>query len=406
MQKNALSEPAPWFAIPPAVSPKGKVAVIGSGLSAGGVALALRARGYPVTTIERSTILSDAASGNPSGIVVPYISRKASIASDFYISSFKFALENLAHLNSISSEIDWRESGVVQLLSSERFRLLYEELPSRQLDASLISRDGENLIYPRGGYLDPRQLSSSLVKRNSDQVVLGKEINRIRQDGDKWEIFSSEESLGKFSVVVFTTGASITNIPEISWIPIEPVRGEAISVRGNQVSLKILRPVCYDGYITPAKDGVHFVGASYEHGVFSTEPNELVQRDLLGRLNRAVPNLELSPESIIGSRIAFRASTIDRLPYIGGVPDREFYLEEYSDLAKGFPSSRYKPGRYLNGLYVSIGHGSRGIISSLLGGELLGSLIDGSPLPVNGQILDSLNPARVIIKELSRQQSN
>jgi tRNA 5-methylaminomethyl-2-thiouridine biosynthesis bifunctional protein len=113
--------------------------------------------------------------------------------------------------------------------------------------------------------------------------------------------------------------------------------------------------ISYDGYITPSYDGVHFIGAHYRHHDMNETPTNEDTTEILSRLYRTFPTI--SDLGVTSSRVCFRASTHDRMPYIGALP---FQGNE--------------------GLFINAGHGSRGLITAPLGGEIIARHITNEPL--------------------------
>ena len=62
-------------------------------------------------------------------------------------------------------------------------------------------------------------------------------------------------------------------------------------------------------------------------------------------------------------------------------------------------------GQYLPGLFLSTAHGSRGLTSTPLAGELLASQICAEPPPLSRELGRALAPARFIIRDLSRNRN-
>ena len=93
----------------------------------------------------------------------------------------------------------------------------------------------------------------------------------------------------------------------------------------------------------------------------------------------------------------------DRVPIVGAVADVSFFNKEYADIALGSTAKTYQPASYLNGLYISAAHGSRGFTSSLLSAEIVASLINNEPRPVNKRVIDYLSPSRFIVSNLKRK---
>jgi tRNA 5-methylaminomethyl-2-thiouridine biosynthesis bifunctional protein len=54
------------------------------------------------------------------------------------------------------------------------------------------------------------------------------------------------------------------------------------------------------------------------------------------------------------------------------------------------------------GLYGSFGFGSRGLLWAGLGAELIASLLEGEPLPVERRLAEALDPGRFLLRALRR----
>ena len=54
------------------------------------------------------------------------------------------------------------------------------------------------------------------------------------------------------------------------------------------------------------------------------------------------------------------------------------------------------------GLYGAFGYGSRGLVWASLAAELLASQIEGEPLPLEGALVDALDPGRFLIRAAAR----
>ena len=84
-------------------------------------------------------------------------------------------------------------------------------------------------------------------------------------------------------------------------------------------------------------------------------PTDEDTTEILSRLYRTFPII--SDLRVILSRVCFRASTHDRMPYIGALPNQDN-----------------------DGLFINAGHGSRGLITAPLGGEIIARHITNEPL--------------------------
>jgi tRNA 5-methylaminomethyl-2-thiouridine biosynthesis bifunctional protein len=100
---------------------------------------------------------------------------------------------------------------------------------------------------------------------------------------------------------------------------------------------------------------------------------------------------------------AVRMTTPDRYPYMGALPDPDFYAENYHDLHQGKQWKEYPPAKYQSGLFVLGGLGSRGVITSGFCAKILSDLIENKlESSFFTQVLQSCHPARYIIKNLKR----
>ena len=59
---------------------------------------------------------------------------------------------------------------------------------------------------------------------------------------------------------------------------------------------------------------------------------------------------------------------------------------------------------WIKGLYVNAGHGSKGMITAPLCGELIANFISGEPLRLESALLAQLNPSRFLLRALGLKQ--
>lgn len=124
---------------------------------------------------------------------------------------------------------------------------------------------------------------------------------------------------------------------------------------------------------------------------------EEISNDLLTRLNiseQPVENLE--------GRAAFRCTSPDYLPIVGPLADRTAFLQSYAALSKDARQVPDVACPWLDGLYVNSGHGSRGLITAPLSGELLAAWLDNEPLPLPRSVAEACHPNRFALRQLIR----
>ncbi|MCE6984152.1 FAD-dependent oxidoreductase, partial [Pseudomonas frederiksbergensis] len=78
---------------------------------------------------------------------------------------------------------------------------------------------------------------------------------------------------------------------------------------------------------------------------------------------------DLDPHAL-HSRAAFRCTSPDYLPIVGPLADQAQFNEVYAVLARDARQIPDSPCPWLEGLFINSGHGSRGLITAPLSGEL------------------------------------
>ncbi len=147
------------------------------------------------------------------------------------------------------------------------------------------------------------------------------------------------------------------------------------------------RARCHGGYLTPALDGLHCVGATFDLHDPDPAPRDQDDAANLAQLRRHLPDhwAELGGDAIrvVDRRVGLRCQSTDFLPLAGPLPD-----PARDDLAA------------LPGLWLSIAHGSRGITGTPLCAEILADRISDAPPPADRPLLDALDPVRFLKRKL------
>ncbi len=75
-------------------------------------------------------------------------------------------------------------------------------------------------------------------------------------------------------------------------------------------------------------------------------------------------------------------------------------------LAKDARQLPDKPCPWLEGLYVNSGHGSRGLITAPLSGELIAAWLNDEPLPLPRDVAEACHPNRFALRALIRNSGS
>jgi len=116
---------------------------------------------------------------------------------------------------------------------------------------------------------------------------------------------------------------------------------------------------------------------------------------------------ELAPEiaasvdvSSLRSRASLRATTPDRAPIVGALPDAEAWLAANAEVAHG-KAPQHDPTH--PGVYVFGGLGARGLTLAPLLGECLIASVFNEPSLLSKHANEAINPARFLHRALKRR---
>jgi tRNA 5-methylaminomethyl-2-thiouridine biosynthesis bifunctional protein len=109
-------------------------------------------------------------------------------------------------------------------------------------------------------------------------------------------------------------------------------------------------------------------------------------------------------ENVTGGRVGFRAVTPDYLPMVGPLADEAMVIEQFGKLRQDANYKFTQAMPYLKGLYINVGHGSKGFISAPLSAEILAAQMANESLPVAQCVAGAIDPNRFIIRDLIRRK--
>ena len=380
--------------------PRTEALVIGAGLAGTSCAAQLASRGWQVRIVERLSAPAQEASGNPAGLLMPAFSVDWNPATRLTVPSFVYAVQWLNALTRRGKAPVWNQSGVLQLARDEvhleRQRRIMEtfalpddlvRLVSAEEGAALCGKPvaGPGWWFRSAGWADPVAVCRANVAVGGDRVRchFDSEVAQLRRSGDDWVVLDTAGALlGRAPVVILANAHAARALPGCEGLALTPIRGQVSFVpqpAGRQLSM----PVCRDGFITPAVDGVCCLGASYDVVGEDAQPRESDHAANLDRLERLLPGFGagLEPAALRG-RVAFRTVTQDRLPLVGALP-----------LAAG------------PGLFACLGLASRGLTWAPLLSEIVACRVTGEPLPIERDAVKWLAPGRFAGRGSARASS-
>ena len=258
------------------------------------------------------------------------------------------------------------------------------------------------------GWLRPTAVCQALTARNNIHVLQHCGEITLSNAGDQWLACVDGRILAQASVAIVAAGTDTTALPQLSWLPLQTIRGQVTKLPVSHGLSGLRAALCHDGYIAPAREGMHSIGATFNPGVSDSAPRSCDNQDNLAKLGTAVPAHAatlggLDPDSLEG-RAGYRCTSPDYLPVVGPAPELEGFTNDFGALRKNARQTIDSFGSYLPGLYVNTAHGSRGLTSTPIAAELLASMICDEPLPFSRALSRALSPARFIIRDLSRNR--
>ncbi len=395
------------------------VLVVGGGLAGCHAAAALARRGVAVTLLEQGA-LATAGSGNDQGILYTRLSRKHSALVDFALQSFQFAstfYREMFLAGTLIAPLDGELCGSFQQSdNASEMATLGESLvgleelaqvldAARANDVLGIDQPSAGYWYPRSGWLRPAAVCRSLVTHANIRVIENCGAVTLCADGEHWQAVAGGHILAEATCAIAATGTGATAMAQLQWLPLQTIRGQLTRLPATHTFNGLRAALCHDGYIAPARQGGHSIGATFDSSGHDPAPRASDHRDNLDSLAAAVPAwrevLESLDPAALEGRVGFRCASPDYLPVVGPAPDVARFLEDFAPLRKNGRKTVATQGSYLPGLYVSTAHGSRGLTSTPIAAELLASMICSEPLPFSRTLCRALAPARFIIRDLA-----
>ncbi|EAW31599.1 hypothetical protein GP2143_08614 [marine gamma proteobacterium HTCC2143] len=421
---------APWYVNSNGsnqISVDRHIAIIGGGLAGVTSAYAMAQRGWQVTLVERQQALAEGASGNSQGMLYTKLSPKTGTLNQFTMASYLYALRyyrRWQHKEAVPND-QLAFCGLLQLAISDKERQLISQLQhafggqpdlvqclSQQQASEIAGVDVGNpgWFFPGAGWLSPAYLCQSLAAHPGIDIVRHTEVLDIELSGSKWQLSgAANQSVASADAIIIANGRDAVQFQQTAHLPVKTIRGQVTLLNSSYTHSDLNTIICHEGYITPASNGRHSLGATFDNGDTDLSLRTFDHQRNLTSLEGAVPKLFKQPISSIdmstlGGRAGLRCTSPDYLPLVGPAHNYSQFIDNYGVLRKNAHQNIATPGCYHPNLYLNIAHGSRGITSTPLCSELLASLICGEPHPLPRHLITALNPARFTIRDLVRNK--
>lgn len=388
---------------------KGKAIVIGAGIAGACAAAALARKGWQCTVLDASGQPAAGASGNPAALFHGTVH-----AGDG--PHARFTRAGALHAQRVFSALMARGvPGTAQGLVRAGTAAHHTALPAAWVEhwgGESLNKRGSGLrpaftdsawFFPGGGWVDAAAAVRALLDTQGVQFQGQSTAASLCRAGETWHVLDAAgRSLAHADVVVLaladTGGSAVSDTPDasallnsagaINWPPARS-RGQVTTLQPAGDPLPW--PVAGGGYAVSLGAGSLLCGATSQVGDTDWAVRESDHAFNLQRLQAQTGIVPQAGTEVHG-RVGWRERAPDGLPVVGAA--MAWPLESTAE------SPRLAHIARVPGLFVLGALAGRGFTWGPLAGEVLASLIAGDPVPLEGDLLDALDPARFWLRGL------
>lgn len=398
--------------------PSNDVLVIGAGLAGAAVAAGFAQRGWNVRVLEAQAQPALGGSGQPLAAEHLHLSPDDNVLARLTRAGFGLRAtlaphdppeaDDLASIGKLVLDADDRQSG-------QRTKMLHTlGFPTdfvRHVGADEAS-DLAGIALPRsalwlpGAHLEnPQLLTQRWLAHDAIELRTRARVERLEQDDTGWSAFDAAGArLARAAIVVLANAGDALRLGATASIALQAMRGQSTWLA--RAGLPGLRcAVSGTAWAAPAGERI-LVGATFEAGE-SLAFSEQADAANLHRLARMLAPDPTSAQAranewiqtASSASIGVRWTSADHLAMIGAMPDEALLHAHAQRLAR---NARLALPR-APGLYGAFGFGTRGVLWARIAGQCLPALADGSPAPIEADLLEAIDPIRFVRKRLRRR---
>jgi len=360
-----------------------RIAILGAGIAGAALARTLSERGACVSVFDPAPAPAQGASGNPLALVMPRLDVGDTPAARVMLEAYLAACRAYLGRPGVS------EVSVRQLprnaRDADRFARLVADPPLA--GDRLAPRPEGGLEHKRALILEPRKLVADLL--SGLHLRLGRaaelDLNQRRVDGEA------------FDAIILASGMALD--PLAPWLGLVARKGQVEHVKGQ--------PWCAPDAVAGGPYGLalrdqRLWGATFEpHSGGAVEPDAEARARNWSSLQALAPDwLGDVASADVMSRAGVRATTPDRLPLAGPLPDLDAARRRFAGLAAGRRVDADAPR--IDGVWICGGLGSRGFTLAPWLAGLICAQMFADPAPAGDGLRGAVSPMRVILRGLKR----
>jgi tRNA 5-methylaminomethyl-2-thiouridine biosynthesis bifunctional protein len=274
------------------------------------------------------------------------------------------------------------ECGLLQLAATEAEakrigKLSVREWPAHLLQAVDAAMASElagmammhgGLWFPGGGWVVPPQVCARLAAHPRITQRLGSEVTALERTASGWRVSGDGFAIEAEQVVV-CCGHEAKRLSQFAAFMLQPVRGQISVLPATPASAKLKAVLCAERYCAPAVARAHVVGATTTFDDAALDLRAADHADNIAKIAAHMPALYQALGKIdtahLAGRAGVRCSTPGATPLVGEV----------------------EPG-----LYCSLAHGTRGLLTAGIAGEVIAAAMCRSLPPLPQTLLEALAP--------------
>ena len=383
--------------------------IIGAGITGSSLAHFLANSGWSVTLIEGQDNIAQGGSGNPVAAIYPKFMLNDEPYNNFMLKSFMFTTAWVCQIGlnkndyAFDGAIEMLEEGYANKLAFNLTKLIsnkenfFSMLNPSILGKYSLDKDLSGLFFNQGGWVNPVALCHHLIDNKNITVHTNQKVMSIKKLNHQWIIENQDQKIFHAQHIAICNAEHVHQFDFTKHLHTDAFRGQINWV--NQAPLK-LPPIvtCDEGYLAPLNQGKHIFGATYAMNNFEkTLRLSDTKKNIasIKEIHKEFYEHCLIQPSIDG-RVAWRASTKDRKPYVGRVFENELLKKmRVRELAQA------EKLPWLKGLYVASGFGSRGLTYAPYCTFVLANLINENLTNEDKETLNYTNPERYRLKKMS-----
>ncbi|MEY3910464.1 MAG: hypothetical protein RIT47_1175 [Pseudomonadota bacterium] len=370
------------------------ILIIGAGIAGCSLAHFLANSGWNVTLLESEDGIAQGGSGNPVAAIYPKFMLNDEAYNDFMLKSFRFTTAWIRRLG--LNEVDYRFDGAIEILEEAYaqkleinlsrkitkkenfFSLINESI----LNKYLIECNSSGLFFHQGGWVNPIALCSHLINHSNIKIVTHQKIKSIEKSIDQWTLKTESQKTFNSSHVAICNASSVNQFDLTQHLHTDAFRGQINWINSTSFQMPPI-VTCDEGYLAPLIQDKHVFGATYAMNDFNKDLRKSDTKKNIAsikKIHREFYNHCEAQKSIHG-RVAWRASTKDRKPYVGRVFDNQLLGKmRVRELAR---------------------FGSRGFTFAPYCSYVLTNLINDNLSQEDKKTLNYTNPERYRLKKMS-----